>query len=454
VSMFGLALRSLRFRTGAFLASFVAMFLGATILMAFGSLLDTSMGEGVSATSKETLTTMASVVGGWGLLMVVFAVTSTLTLSVRQRSTEMALLKSIGATPGQIGRMIVGEAAVVAIVAALLAIPPAMLGGRLLLEVLASTDQVAPDVAYAFGPIAIHMGLGITFVSATVAAVLTARRATRMRATESLVDAATGGARMSKKRVIAAWVFIALGLNMGVMTATVMHGKGTDAMQTAGQASIWFAIGLALLSPVLVRTVTTVLAGLLQRLGGVSGYLTVQNVRQRTDQMASALMPIILFTGIATGTLYMQSIENGATAAAGIAKTNEQKNIESLNFIVIGMLVLFAAIMLINTLIAATTYRSREFGRQRLVGATPRQVLRMVSLEGIVLTATGVLFGTIASMVTVLPFSIARTDSVLPDSTIGIYLGVVALAATLTLAAGLGTTRRAIRTPAVEAAIA
>jgi ABC-type antimicrobial peptide transport system permease subunit len=449
--MFGLALRSLRFRAGAFLASFVVMFLGATILMAFASMLDTGMGEGVPATSKETLITMASVVGGWGLLLVVFAVTSTLTLSVHQRSTEMALLKSIGATPAQIGRMIVGEAAVVAIAAALLAIPPAMLGGRLLLELLASTDQVAPDVAYAFGPIAINMGLGITFVSATIAAVLTARRATRMRAAESLVAAATDNARMSKKRMVAAWIFIALGLNMGVMTATVMHGKGTDAMQTAGQASIWFAIGLALLAPVLVRTVTVVLAGLLQTLGGVSGYLTVQNVRQRTNQMASALMPIILFTGIATGTLYMQSIENGAAAAEGIAQTNEQKNIETLNFVVIGMVVLFAAIMLINTLIAATTYRGREFGQQRLVGATPPQVLRMVSIEGIVLTATGVLFGTIASMVTILPFSIARTSSVLPDSTIGIYLGIVALAVTLTLATSLGTTRRAIRTPAIEA---
>lgn len=275
-----------------------------------------------------------------------------------------------------------------------------------------------------------------------------------MRASEALVAAATDNPRMSKKRIVAAWLFLAAGISCGVVTATVFHGKGADAMQTAGQASIWFSIGLALFAPVLVRTVITILAGPLQRLGGVSGYLTVQQMRQQTQQMASALMPIILFTGIATGTLYMQSIDNAATAVVGVVKTNEEKNIETLNFVVVGMIALFAAIMLINTLIAAITYRRREFGQQRLVGATPAQVLSMVSMESLVLTATGVLFGSIASLVTLVPYSIARTDSIVPDSTIAIYLGIVAVAVAITFASSLGAAQRAIRMPAVEAVAA
>ena len=62
------------------------------------------------------------------------------------------------------------------------------------------------------------------------------------------------------------------------------------------------------------------------------------------------------------------------------------------------MIALFAAIMLVNTLIAATTYRRREFGQQRLAGATRGQVLRMVGVEGVVLAVTGVLFGALASL--------------------------------------------------------
>ena len=449
--MFGLALRSLRYRTGGFVASFIALFLGATIVMAFASMLDTGTGAGVDSASEETLVTVATIVGGWGLIIVGFAVASTLALAVSQRRAELALLKSVGATPAQVSRMLVGETVVVSIVAGLAAIPPAALGGRLLLEVLAATDQVAADVAYRFGPIAIGMGFGITVVAATIAAVVTARRATRMRATEAMVAAAIEQPRLSKKRIVAGSFFLAAGTSCGVVTATVMRDKGIDAMQTAGQAAIWFAIGLALFAPVLIRAATTVVAGPLERLAGASGYLTVLNLRQRTTQLAGALIPIILFTGIATATISMQSIENAATAAAGGVKTNEAKNIETLNFVVVGMIALFAAIMLINTLIAATAYRRREFGQQRLVGMTPPQVLRLVGLESLVLAGTGALFGAVASVVTVVPYSIARTGSVLPDSGIAIYLGIVGVAATVTLASSLGAARRAIRVPAVEA---
>lgn len=453
--MFSLALRSLRFRAGAFVASFLAMFLGATILMAFASMLDTSAGDNVDAATEETLVNMATIVGGWGLLIVVFAVASTLTLSVRQRSREMALLKGIGATPAQIGRMIVGEAAVVAVVAALAAIPLSILGGKLLFEVLQDTDQVAPAVSYSFGPIAIQMGLGITLLSATIAAVVTARRTTRMRASEALAAVSVENPTMGKPRLIAAWLFLAAGVSCGVITATAFHGKGIDAMATGGQAAILSSIGLALFAPALMRAATAVVAGPLERLGGVDGYLTVLNIRQRTHQMAGALVPIILFTGIATGTLYMQSIENSAPFVAGGATTaTEARNIETLNFVVVGMIAVFAAIMLINTLVAATTYRRQEFGQQRLVGSTPPQVLRMVSLEGLALASTGVLFGSLGSLFAVIPYSIARTDSILPDSTVAIYLGIVSVAAILTLASSLGAATRTMRTPAVEAAAA
>ncbi|KRV48427.1 transmembrane transport protein [Wenjunlia vitaminophila] len=452
--MFGLALRTLRFRTGSFLASFLAVFLGAVILMAFASMLDTGSAQGVPDQSKETLETMGTVVGGWGLLLVVFAVTSTLTLSVRQRGREMALLKSVGATPAQVGRMIVGETAVLALLAAALAVPLAALAGRALLELLVETDQVAPGVDYRFGSTALGMGLGITFAASTIAATLTARRAAGMRVTESLLAAATEDRRMGKKRIVPAAAFMALGTVLALVTATAMGDEGSDAMMTSGQSCIWFAIGLALLSPGLVRTVASAVAVPLARLGGVSGYLTAHNVRQRSHTMASALMPIILFTGIATGTLYMQSIENAEMAASGLAKTNEQRNIETLNFVVIGMILLFAAIMLVNTLVAATTHRRREFGQQRLVGATPGQVQRMVALESAVLAVTGVLFGSVASLFTVIPYSIARRDQVVPDATVWIYLGIVTVAAVLTLAASLGTTRRGLRVPAIEAATA
>lgn len=449
--MLSLALRSLRFRTGGFVASFVAMFLGATILMTFASMLDTSRTDGLSLATRETITTMAVVVGGWGLVIVLFAVVPTLTLLVHQRSGEMALLRSVGATPGQIGRMIVGEATVLAVLSSLIAIPVAMVTGRLLLELLITTDQVEAGVDHRFGVFALGIGIGITLIASIMAAAMTARRATRLRLADAMTAAVLDRPRIGRVRAILGGLFLVAGVSCAVVTAAVLSDTGPELMATAAQAGILSAIGLALLSQVLIRLAMRLLSRPIELLAGTSGYLTVLNARQRSGQLASSLMPIVLFVAIATGTIYMQAIEDDAMAAAGTVMTNEQKNIGTLNFVVVGMIAVFAAIMLINTLIAATSHRRREFGQQRLVGSTPRQVATMVATEAAFLLVTGVVLGGLASLLTIVPFSLARAETVVPDVTPWIFIAIVAVAVVLTLASSLGTTRFAIRTPAVEA---
>jgi putative ABC transport system permease protein len=107
--------------------------------------------------------------------------------------------------------------------------------------------------------------------------------------------------------------------------------------------------------------------------------------------------------------------------------------------------------MLVNSLYAATTYRSREFGRQRLAGASPRQVLGTVAVEGLILTAVGLFFGTVAALAGIIPFTVVRTDSVLPHQGLGIWLAVGSTAAAVTIGTSLATARRVLRVPAVEA---
>ncbi|MFB4314813.1 FtsX-like permease family protein [Actinomadura sp. 21ATH] len=448
--MFALALRSLRKRAGGFAASFAALFLGAAIVMAFASMLDTSIRGNASGAAAETLTIMAAVVGSWGLILVVLAVSSTLALSVRQRAEEMALLKSIGATPAQLGRMVVGEAAVLAVAAWALGIVPGLLGGRALLAMLHDTGQVPAGIGYAFGPIAPAMGLGVTLVSAVAAAMIAVRRTARARVAESLADAAVGDARLGWKRIAGGIVCLLLGLDLAVITSTVLRDEGDAAMATAGQADIFAALGLALLAPWLIRRIAGALARPLGLLG-VAGDLAVSTLLRRTGQMAAVVMPIILFSGIAAGTIYLQEIESDAIRAAGLLSTVEQKNIATLNFVVIGMILVFTAVMLVNTLLAATAYRRREFGQARLAGATPGQVVGAVALEGVLLTVIGLVCGAFAAAFTVVPFGIARAGTALPDLGPLTMAGVAAVAAALTMATALGAARRAVRVPAVEA---
>ena len=446
MTMARLALRTLRHRTAGFTAGFLAMFLGATILMAFASLLDTRAQPGVD--TDGLLVIMANVVGGWGLVIVTFAVSATLGLLIRQRAGEMALLKNIGAAPGQIGRMIVGESVVVGLVAVAAAIVPALFAGRLLVGLLHDTRQLPADVDAVFGPIALGMGGGATVLAAVVGAALAARAATRRQAVEALRDAEID-ARPARARIVTGIGLVVAGLSCAVVTMTVLDKNAYALMAVGGEGAILSSIGLALLSPVLLKALAGPLASLLRKTG-VGGHLTAIRLRRQSGQAAGALTPIILFTGIATGTLSMQISHNAAPdgAPADIART-----IETLNYVVVGMIVLFTAVMLVNTLVAATLARRREFGQLRLTGSTRPQVLGMAGLEGIVLAAAGLLLGSLAAAVTAVPYSLVKTGSVLPGATVPIYLGVIALATVLTMAAALGATRHATRRPALEAVL-
>ncbi|MFG3160219.1 FtsX-like permease family protein [Streptomyces sp. NPDC048232] len=431
--MLALALRSIRQRPGRFLATLLSAFLGAAVIMTFNSMHDTAGQDGVDAVSSETLGTAAGVVGGYGTLLVFFAVASTLTVNVRQRTAELELLRCSGATPAQIRRMVVGEAVAVALAGAALAVGPAMLGGRALLEMFQDSGQVAHSVDYSFGPIALVSGVDITLLAAAGAAFLAVRRVTR-----------GSRQRAGAKRFLA---HAALVTGVAGAGSTFLF-SATDEMLMAPPAygAILLSVGLALLSPALLR-------GVLNRLPliGPSGWLAVRNLRERSEHLAGILVSLILFTAVSTATLTMQAVESDAVAASGLVKSVDAKNLETLNLTVVGIIAVFVCVMLVNSLYAATTYRSREFGQQRLAGATPGQVLRVVATEGVVLTLTGVFFGTVAALAGVVPFTVVRTDAVLPDQFLGVWLAMVSVSAAVTLGTSVGTARRVLRTPAVGA---
>ncbi|MEW2810619.1 FtsX-like permease family protein [Streptomyces massasporeus] len=431
--MFMLAMRSIRHRPGRFLATLLSAFLGAAIIMTFNAMHDTAGQPGVDAVSSDTLSTAAGVVGGYGTLLVFFAIASTLTVNVRQRASEMELLRCSGATPGQIKRMVVGEAVAVALAGAGLAIGPAMLGGRALLEVFQDSGQVARSVEFEFGPVAFLTGFDITLLAAAGAAFLAVRRAT--------------GRRRQPGRARTVLANTALVAGAAAVTSTFVF-SATDAalMAPPVYGAILLSVGCALKAPRL-------LAAVLDRLpfGGASGWLAVRNLRERAGQLAGILMSLILFTAVATATLTMQAVESDAVAASGAVKSVDAKNLETLNFTVVGIIVVFVCVMLVNSLYAATSYREREFGQQRLAGATPGQVLGVVGTEGLVLTAVGIFFGTAAALAGIVPFTVVRTDAVLPEQALGVWLAVVAVAAAVTMGTGLATARRVLRTPAVRA---
>ncbi|MFG2428986.1 FtsX-like permease family protein [Streptomyces sp. NPDC048590] len=438
--MLFLAVRSVRKRPGRFLATLLSSFLGSVIIMTFGSLHDTAAAPGTDPVSAESMTVTASVVGGYGSLLVFFAIASTLTVAVRQRAGEIELLRRTGATPAQIGRMVVGESAVVALSGTVLAVGPAVLGGRLLLGMFKDSGQVAEHIDPVFGPAALGSGFGIATLAAVGAAFLAVRRAARS------VAGARRRAAGRRFRVLAGCAALAAG-TAGVLTTFAVDSTEEMLMAFPAYGAVLLSVGFASLSPYLLGRVPAALPG-----GrGVAGYLGALHLRRRGAEAAGVLMPMIIFIGTATATLYIQGVESAQVVATGLEKTVEDKNLETLNLVVVGIIVVFSCLMLVNSLYAATSYRAGEFGRLRLAGATPGQVLGVVGQEAGIITLTGLVLGSVAGVAGIIPFTMVRTDHVLPGQGPGVWFAVMAVAVVATVGTGLLTARRALRVPAVGA---
>lgn len=449
-----LAIASLRFRGVSLTACAISIFLGTAILLGFGSMLDTGLADGVSSRDRDALVTMASVVGGWGLVIVLFSVASTLGLTVRRRGPELAALRTIGMSNRQVRTLVRRETLAVSVVSAGAAVLPGFVLGRVLVALFHHGNVIAPGVRYRFGPVTSSALLAALVLVSLVAASFAARYATggtpraARAATESESD------RLSRPRVAGGILLVLLGLTMGTLALAI--GSGSDdpfvAMQLAGPASIYTSLGLALLGPLWLRIAGRLLGPVLSRCGP-AGHLAASHIRRRSVRFGSSLLPVVVFVGIGNGTLYLMSIHHATQNAASRAADPEGV-VSLLNYVVVGMIAAFAAIMVINTVVATLADRRRELGRQRLLGATDGDVVAEVVLESVLMLVTSVVVGGLASLVTIIPFAIVKTDSWLPATGPVPFVGVVAAAAVVTVGTAAATVSRLVRRPALESAVA
>lgn len=441
--MIGLALRSLRHRSTAFTATFVTVLLGTALIGSFATLVETATGP-VPDADSESLVVMGAVVGGWGAMIVLFSVASTMGITVRQRAAEIGLLRTIGSTPRQARRLIRSEALLVTVVAAVGGAALAWPGGRALLAMLRSGGMIGDDVAYAGGPASLGLTAAGIVLTAMVATGIAGRRAVRGPATLVLSEGRAQAGRMRWWRVAAGVLLIGYGAGMGVVTITVTADDPDPyaAMSTSGSSSILVGLGLATLAPVLLRWAGTLARPVLGT--SATGHLAAYNTTRRAHLLAGVLAPVIVLTSAAVGVLMLVGID-GRTLVG--APEGEEGTITLLNNVVTGMITLFAAIMVVNAFAAVISDRRLELHRLHLVGATPGQVRGSVLAESAIVAAAGATLGLVASLATVVPFAVARHEGVVPDGQLWLPPLVVVGVVLLTLGAARAAVARAAVAP-------
>jgi putative ABC transport system permease protein len=116
-----------------------------------------------------------------------------------------------------------------------------------------------------------------------------------------------------------------------------------------------------------------------------------------------------------------------------VALDGEEQASLWLNRILLGVIMLYVALSVVNTLVTATLDRGRELTLLRLVGGTRRQVLRVMRVESWIVVGIAVVVG---SAIPVLPLAflgINLAGSPIPAGSPLVYLGIVGLAVAIGL---------------------
>ncbi|MEU4311093.1 FtsX-like permease family protein [Nocardia sp. NPDC024068] len=433
--MWRIALRTVSARVSAYIASGCVIGAGTSLLTAFAVLAETGMGA--PGDSGESLAILAAIMGSWTVVVVAFGIASTVALGIQQRRRELALLRLIGAEPRQVRAMVLGETTIVALPAVAAGLVPGIGLGAFLLGRMSAAGVVDASIGLSVNGTTLAVGAAVSLLSAVAAAVLAGRRAARIAPVLALADASGAEAVvLSRVKAIVGVTFVLIGIGSGAGTLSMADGPLLAAV--AGPACIGVAIGLALLSPLVVAAV----GWTAPLISSSVGRLAVRNLHARAADASTVVGTLTLLVGIATGTLYMQSTED---SIAGRTPNEIGPQFAAANYLIVAMIIAFCSIAVANSSIAATWQRRREFGLLQLTSSSRNQVLGVVGVESAVVTLIAVVLGTMAAAATVTPYSIVKTGSPIPGGPWWMYPAIVAAAFSITVASTSSTTVRATR---------
>uniref|UniRef100_UPI0025C1D895 FtsX-like permease family protein n=1 Tax=Cellulomonas sp. TaxID=40001 RepID=UPI0025C1D895 len=309
--MWQLASSGVRAHRGAFAGTAVVLAVAAAVLAITGVLFESGLrlqGEG-DASAGGLLVSLSTSYAGTLIVVVVMVVAATVSLALRSRRREFALLRAVGATPSQVRRSVTLEVAVVSLVAAPLGAVAGLFGARLLDPVLVRSEMVAPDFASHLSPLPVLAAVALIAVTAVPVGRLGAREAARIAPTAALQQSAVEDRHVGLGRRITALVMTLGGLAMAFSPLWIPGTTGS----AAASLSAFLLIGAAALAgPVLVGWIFDRVARAHPSGGRPATMLAVRNVRGFSRRLTTVVVPLALVVSAAT---IQTSVDRAMTTA-------------------------------------------------------------------------------------------------------------------------------------------
>jgi putative ABC transport system permease protein len=270
----------------------------------------------------EALTAMNALfgtAGGVTAFVSVFVVASTFAFAVAQRRREFGLLRTAGATPGQLRRMVLAEALTVGVSASAAGCALGAYGAPHLAAWVAGEGLAPAWFTIGDHDWPYHTAFWTGLLVALAGAVAASWRAGRTGPAQALREVSVDARAMTGGR----WLFGAGLLLTALVTLVVaLTGAPGDLLQrkTYVTRPMLLISAVALLAPVVVRPLTRLLAWAPSRLPGATGLLVRENAAAGVRRTAAVAAPVLVTVALAGSLL-------GATATlneAGAAQTRER----------------------------------------------------------------------------------------------------------------------------------
>ncbi|MFD5493093.1 FtsX-like permease family protein [Streptomyces sp. NPDC127091] len=278
---------------------------------------------------SEALTAMNALfgtAGGVTAFVSVFVVASTFAFAVAQRRREFGLLRTAGATPGQLRRTVFAEALLVGVLASASGCVLGSYGAPRLAEWVVDCGLAPAWFTIGDHTWPYHAAFWTGLVVALCGVVAASWRAGRTGPTEALREASVDTGAMTPGR----WLFglgllltalVTLGIALADDPGDLLHRK------TYMSRPMLLITAVALLAPVVVRPLTRLLSWPPARLPGAMGMLVGENAAAGVRRTATVAAPVLVTVALAGSLL-------GATTTLNEAKATETRERTAAVFVV------------------------------------------------------------------------------------------------------------------------
>ncbi|GGK78114.1 ABC transporter permease [Ornithinimicrobium pekingense] len=260
----------------------------------------------VAALEEQTgvITTFLLVFAGITLFVAGFLILNTISMLTAQRSRELAVLRALGASRGQLVRGVVAEAATIGVVGSLVGLAAGTGVATGLVALLSRLGLGLPETTVSLELRTVLVALVLGPVVTVIASLLPARRASAVQPVQAMREAAVPRTR---RRVRAT---VATVLTLLAVTASVL-GVREVSTPLVGAGAVSMVLAAVVWGPLLVGPATRVLARPFVRLAGRPTRLAEGNVIRTPHRSAATSAALVVGVALVSATAVIGSSMSG-----------------------------------------------------------------------------------------------------------------------------------------------